>query len=169
MNASRKVMEWLICLSFINLMLGCFFWKKIIKKFSSWQGIYWRKLKHTTKPFSSHPFTIACVSPWFLSLFVLFLFAFFFHLLFSLTLTLIIAIFYCFKYTSLLFHLVSSHLLSHLSLSSIIFIISTLIISVFYCLNYTLLLLYLIITHLVNTFYDKHVIKICPRQWLWFI
>ena len=41
---------------------------------------------------------------------------------------------------------------SHLSLSSIIFIISTLSIGIFYCLNYTLLLLDVIITHLVIDF-----------------
>ena len=61
------------------------------------------------------------------------------------------------------------HLVSHLSLSSIILIISTLIISIFDCLNYTSLLLHLIITHHVNKFYNNCVIKICLRQLLWFI
>ena len=28
MNASRKVMEWLICYSIVNLMLGCIIFKK---------------------------------------------------------------------------------------------------------------------------------------------
>ena len=74
------------------------------------------------------------------------------YLLFSLSLTLVIATFYCLNYTLLLLHLITTHLVSHLSLSSIVFIISTLIISIFYCLNYTLLLLHLFITHLVIDF-----------------
>ena len=60
----------------------------------------------------------------FLSLFV-WLFNFFceflFHLLFplSLSLTVIIGIFYCLNYTFLLFHLIRTYLVAHLSLSSI--------------------------------------------------
>ena len=47
--------------------------------------INWRKL--TAKSFSSHSFTIACVTPLFFSLvFFVFFFAFHFHLLFSLSL-----------------------------------------------------------------------------------
>ena len=80
-----------------------------------------------------------------------FFFSFFFHLLFLLSLTLI-DIIYCLNYTSLLLHLVTTHLLLHPFLSSIIFIISTLIIGIFYCLNYNWLLLHLIITHLVVDF-----------------
>ena len=45
-----------------------------------------QNLKHTTKSFSSHTFTIACATPLFLSLF----FQFLLHLLFSLPVTLII-------------------------------------------------------------------------------
>ena len=56
------------------------------------------------------------------------------------------------NYTSLLLHLVTTHLLSHPFLSTNIFIISTLIISIFYCLNYTSLLLHLIIAHFVIDF-----------------
>ena len=82
--------------------------------------------------------------------FFFFFFAFLFHLLSSLSLTLTISVFYCLNYTSLLLHLMSTHLVSHLSLSSIIFSISTLTIGNFYCLNYISLLLHLIITHLVN-------------------
>ena len=67
-------------------------------------------------------------------------FSFLFHLFFSLYLTLIIGIFYCLNYTLLLLHLISTHLVSYLSLSSIIFIISTL-------------------THLVNMFYNNYVIN----------
>ena len=91
-----------------------------------------------------------------------------FHLLFSLFLTLIIGIFYCLDYTSLLLHLIPTHLLSHFSLSPIIFIISMLVIGIYciYCLNYTLLLLHLIITHLVNIFYNNYVVNIYPRQLL---
>ena len=68
--------------------------------------------------------------------------AFLFHLLLSLSLTLIMDFFYCLNYTLLLRYLISTHLLSHLSLSSIIFSISPLIISIFYCLNYMSLLLH---------------------------
>ena len=60
--------------------------------------------------------------------------------------------FYVSHYTQLLVHLITVHLASHLSLSSIVFIISTLIISMFYCLNYTSLLLHLFITHLLIDF-----------------
>ena len=96
-------------------------------------------------------------------------FAILFHLLFSLSLTLIIDFFYCLNYTSLLLHLITINFVSHFSLSSIIFTISILIIGIFYCLNYTLLLLHLTITHLVNIFYNNYVINRCPRQLLWFI
>ena len=93
---------------------------------------------------------------WFLFVFVFLcfccFFAFLFHLLFPLSLMLIIGIFYCLNYTLVLLHLITTHLVSHLSLSSIVFIISTLIIGIFYCLNYTSLLLHLFITHLVIDF-----------------
>ena len=95
-----------------------------------------------------------------------FYFSFLFHLLFSLSLTLIIGIFYCPNYTSLLLHIITTHFVPDLSVSSIIFIISTLTISTFYCLNYTSLLLHLINLHLVNIFYKNYVINICPRQLL---
>ena len=62
------------------------------------------------------------------------------------------SIIYCLNYTPLLLYLVTTHLLSHPFLSSIIFIISTLIIGIFFCLDYTSLLLHLIITHLVIDF-----------------
>ena len=101
------------------------------------------------KSFSSHPFTIPSILP--CSFLSFFFFAFLFHLLFLLSLTLI-GIIYCLNYTSLLLHLVTTHLLSHPFLSSIIFIISTLNIGIFYCLNYTSLLLYLIITDFVVDF-----------------
>ena len=77
-------------------------------------------------------------------------FAFLFHLLFPLSLMLIIGILYCLNYTLLLLHLITTHLVSHLSLLSIVFIISML--NIFYCLNYTSLLLHLFITHLVIDF-----------------
>ena len=72
-------------------------------------------------------------------------FAALFHLLFSLPLTLINSIFYY-------LHLITTHLVSKLSLSSIIFIISDTNCLYLYCLNYTLLLLHLMITHLANTY-----------------
>ena len=89
-----------------------------------------------------------------------FFFVFLFHVLFSLFVAVVIAIFYCFNYTSLLLHWITTLLISHLTLSSIISIISTLIIGIFYCLTYASLLLHLIITHLVNTFYNNQVINI---------
>ena len=67
--------------------------------------------------------------------------------------TLIIGIFYCLNYTlpllHLLLHLITTHLVSHLSLSSIVFTVSTLIIGIFYCLYYTSQLLHLFIIYLV--------------------
>ena len=93
-----------------------------------------------------------------------FSFAFLFYLLFSLPLTLIISIFYCLNYFSLLLHLITTRIVSCLSLSSIIFSISTLIIGIFYSLNWILLLVDLIIIHLVNIFYNNYVINICPGQ-----
>ena len=72
-----------------------------------------------------------------------------------------LGIFYCPNYILLLLHLNTTHLVSHLSLSSIIFvIISMLVISIFYCLNCTLLLFYPVITHLADIFYNNYVINI---------
>ena len=67
--------------------------------------INWRK--RTAKSFSSHPSTIASVPPH--SFLSLFFFAFLFHLLFLLSLTLI-GIIYCLNYTALLLHLIITHL-----------------------------------------------------------
>ena len=92
--------------------------------------------------------------------------AFLFHLLFSLSLALIISIFYCLYFTLLSLHLITTHIVSHLSLSTIIFIISDTNYQHLYCLNYTSLLFHFIITDLVNTFYKNYVINICPRQLL---
>ena len=121
---------------------------KFVLKIKEALHINWRTT-NKTKSFSSHPFTIASVPPH--SFLSFFFFAFLFHLLFLSSLTLI-GIIYCLNYTSLLLHLVTTHLLSHPFLLSIIFIISTLIIGIFYCLNYTSLLLHIIITHLVIDF-----------------
>ena len=85
-------------------------------------------------------------------LFFLGFFVFLFHILFSLSLMLIIDIFYCLHYTLLLLHLITTHLVSDLSLSSGAFIIYTLIIGIFYCLIYTSLLLRVFITHLAIDF-----------------
>ena len=92
-----------------------------------------------------------------------------------------ITVFYCFTvliYTLLLLYLITTHLVSHLSLSSVVFIISTLIISIFYCLNYTLLLLHLFITHLVidfiitmklpyvlRNYYDLYKVRAANKGW----
>ena len=107
-----------------------------------------------------HTFILFC-----LCLFVFF-FCYLFPLIFSLSLTLVIDNFCCLDYTLLLHHTITSHLVLHLSLSPIVFIVSTLIIGIFYCLNYTLLLLQLIITHLLHAFYYNYVINIYPRQLL---
>ena len=131
------------------------YWKK--KKRFMW---YFVKPSHSSllrrkkfidvKPVLHYSFCPPCS---FLLLFVFLLFfAFLFHLLFSLSLTLIIGIFYHLNYTSLLLHLITTHLVSHLSLPSIVFIISTPVIGIFYCLNYSSLLLHLIIKHLVIYF-----------------
>ena len=103
--------------------------------------INWRKLKCTTQSFSSFSYYNICL-PLFFSLclcfffvvvsFAFLFFAFLIHLLFSFSSTLIIGIFQCLISTSLLLHLITSHLVSDLSLSSIVLIISTLIISIFY-------------------------------------
>ena len=76
-----------------------------------------------------HHFIIFCLC-FFVSVYV-----FFFHLLFLLSLTLIICIFNCLNYASLLLNIITMYLASHLSLLSIIFVISTLFIGIFYCLN----------------------------------
>ena len=83
-----------------------------------------------------YTFTTVCVTLFsFLSLFFVLFFVFFvffflsfsFHLLFSFSLTLFIGTYYCLNclnYNSLLLHFIITHLTSHLSLSSIIFIVS---------------------------------------------
>ena len=88
---------------------------------------------------------------------------FLFNFLISLSLTLIIGIFYCLNDTLLLLHLITTKLVSHLSLSSIVFIVFTLIIGIFYCLNYTSLLLHASITYLVNLILDALVGKAHPN------
>ena len=92
---------------------------------------------------------------------VLLFFAFLFHILFLLSSTLIISIFYCRNYTSLLLDLITTHLASHLSLSSIMFSTSGIIISIFYCRDCILLSLH---NTPCNRFYNINVISICPRQ-----
>ena len=77
---------------------------------------------------------------------------FLFHLQFSLSLTLIIDIFYCLNDTFLFVHLITKHLVSHLSLSSFVLIFYVLTIGIFYCLNYTSLLIHLFITNLLIDF-----------------
>ena len=93
-------------------------------------------------------------------------FAFLFYPLFSLSLILIIGIFYCLNYTLLFLHLITNTSYHIFLFHLFFFIISTLIIGIFYCLNYISLLLYLIITYLVIEFYNNYVINICPRQLL---
>ena len=109
------------------------------------------QLKCSTKSFLT--LSLYLMSPlFFFFCFLNFVFASLFHLLFLLSLTLIINIFYCLNYTSLLLYLITTHLVSHLSLLSIISSISALIIGIFYCLDCTLLIFHLIITHLAIDF-----------------
>ena len=84
--------------------------------------------------------------------FCLFVCLFFLHFSFIYYLTLITGIFYCLHYTWLLLNIITTHLVSHLSFSCIIFSISALIIDIFYCLDCISLLLHLVITHLVINF-----------------
>ena len=83
----------------------------------------------------------------FLPLLLLLLFAFLFDLLLPSSLTRIISIFYSLNYTSRLLHIITAHLIPHLSLSIIIFIIFTLIIGIFYCFDCTSLLLHSVICY----------------------
>ena len=103
---------------------------------------------------SNHLVHYSFCLPLFFSVLFCFFFCFCFcvsFLLFSLFLTIIIDIFYSLNYASLLLHLIATHLVSHLSLSSIVFIISTLITGIFYCLDYTSSLY----NTLCNRFYNK--------------
>ena len=59
-----------------------------------------------------HPFTIACVTPFFFSLFVFFFSHFFFAIIFIASETPIISIFYCLNYSSLLLHLIINNLVN---------------------------------------------------------
>ena len=77
-------------------------------------------LQDTSHIYWFHPPNIACTP---LFLFVCF-FPFLFHLLFLLSLTLVINILYCLNYTSLLLYFITTHFVSHLSLSFIISIVS---------------------------------------------
>ena len=114
-----------------------------------------------------------CPACFFLSLFsdfVGFLFpsAFLFHQLFSLSLTLIIGIFYCLNYTSLLLHLITTLCITPFSF---IYYFQYL------CANDRHLLLswlHFAITSSYydapcNRFYNNYTINLCPRQLLWFI
>ena len=124
--------------------------------------IIWIKPKCTTKSFSSHTFTITCVTPLFLFVFVFSLSLL--HLLSLLSLTLIIGIFYCFNYICCYF-VSLEHTLYHTFPFHLLFsLYPTLIIGIFYCLNYTSVLLDLTITQIVNIFNNSYVNNICLRQ-----
>ena len=136
-----------------------FHWSWFLQNFAETSSeIFPIFLDSTTKSFSSHPFTftIASAPPpppplMFFSVFVFWVFfALFFHLLSSLSLTLI-SIIYCLS-TSLLLHLVTTHLLSHLFLHPIFHYFCANCRHLLYCLNYTSLLLHLILMHLVINF-----------------
>ena len=121
-------------------------------KFKEALHINWRKPDlNAQQNHLALTFPLHLLSPLVLFCLCFVFFTFLSHLLFSFLLTLI-SIIYCLNYTSLILHLVTTHLLSYPFFSSIIFIISTIIIGIFYCLNYTSLLLRLIITHLVINF-----------------
>ena len=83
------------------------------------EALHKPNFKCTTKSLSTHPFNIGSV-PLVLFCFHFFFFlfccfyAFLFPLLFSLPLMLIIGIFYCLNYTSLLLYLITTHLVWHL-------------------------------------------------------
>ena len=86
--------------------------------------INWRKPKRPKKSFISHLFAISFVSlvNFF---FIFFFFAFLFHLWFSLSLILIIGIFYCLNYTLPLCYFISSqHTLYHTFLFHLLFSVS---------------------------------------------
>ena len=124
--------------------------------------IIWIKPKCTTKSFSSHTFTITCVTPLFLFVFVFSLSLL--HLLSLLSLTLIIGIFYRFNYICCYF-VSLEHTLYHTFPFHLLFsLYPTLIIGIFYCLNYTSVLLDLTITQIVNIFNNSYVNNICLRQ-----
>ena len=103
---------------------------------SSYIGDYFKTRieEHIRKEKKSHIFKYlhfhySLRHPFFFLFFVFFFFFFFFlsfsfHLLFSFSLTLFIGTYYCLNYNSLLLHFIITHLTSHLSLSSIIFIVS---------------------------------------------
>ena len=111
--------------------------------------INWRKLNlNAQQNHLALTFSLQLLS----ALALLLFFTFLIHLLFSSSLTLIICIFYCLNYTLPLLHLITTHLASHLSVSTIAFIITKLIIGILSCLNYTLLLFNLFITQLAIDF-----------------
>ena len=100
---------------------------------SSYIGDYFKTRieEHIRKEKKSHIFKYlhfhySLRHPFFFFVFVFFFFflSFSFHLLFSFSLTLFIGTYYCLNYNSLLLHFIITHLTSHLSLSSIIFIVS---------------------------------------------
>ena len=73
-------------------------------------------------------------------------------IIFFIFVTLIMDIFYCVNYTSVLLHLFTTYFVSHLALSCITYSISALIINIFYGLACISLLLHLIIAQLVINF-----------------
>ena len=85
-------------------------------------------------------------------------FAFIFYVSFSLSLTLIIGIFYCLNYPLLLLHFITPNqrtLYQNLFFHSFFLLHLALITGVFYCLSNTLLSLHFVIIQLVNTFYTS--------------
>ena len=108
-------------------------------------------IKHTSKPFSSHPFTMVSVPLCsFLSFFFLVSLSSIIFIISDTYWHHLLLLSFASLHHLLLLHLVTTHFLSHHLLLSIIFIISMLIINIFYCLNYTSLLLHLITTHFIS-------------------
>ena len=97
----------------------------------------------------------------------LFFSAFLFHLLFSLSLTLIIGIFYCLNDISLWLHLIARCDTPCITSFSFIYCF------IYLYANYRHLLHFVITSSLYNTlcnrFYNNYVINICTRQLLWFM
>ena len=85
-------------------------------------------------------------------------FAFIFYVSFSLSLTLIIGIFYCLNYPLLLLHFIIPNQRAwyqNFFFHSFFFLHLALITDVLYCLSNTLLSLHFVIIQLVNTFYTS--------------
>ena len=77
-------------------------------------------------------------------------------------------IFYCLNYTSLLFHLITSHLYHTFSCQILFSLFLTLIVCIFYCLDYTLLLLdHMYITYIQRNQGSQFLPAKCTKKYAW--